>query len=322
MHKHKIFIATAKSESKGAKLDTDLKRLLSLVDGKTICGDLEKRAAPSLRKHWDKLLAELLKGGYIVEAPQEITVDRRVPFHELNPLWKGQVEARVSSEPAPLITSDDSNKNEVDARQKAEKAARAAELKAYFAAAKEKAKAEAKQAAQEAERARAELEAAVLAAKFSSQAEAKAKAEAKKRDDESERAHAGLEAAVAAAKARSDALAKAKAEARQKEIDAERARAELETAIAASKLKSNDKPKHKTVIKQDLANSIPVAKPDKAPVPKRPSSYQWRRKFGVTDTNVQARMRKLEIENEALKKLLTEAYMEIGSLKTSLNDKR
>ena len=347
MHNKKIFVKTAKAERKGAKLDTDLKRLLSFLDGKTSSGELSRRAPPSLRKNWDELLGDLIKGGYIVDIPAEVNQTRKVDHQELNPLWKGQVEARINTEQSRPIAPAAANAPVTPAaanplakpaavntqlppaavytdeggvaKLKAEKAARAAELKAYFATAKEKAKAEAKQAAQEAERARAELEAAAAAARLSAEAENKAKLESRKRAEEAERARAELEAAVAAAKARSENLARAKAEAKQREEDAERARAELEAAIAASRLKPEAKAKLKVEVKQDVATEIPVAKP--AHVPHRSRIYKWRGKFAVMDANELARMRKLETENDALKNLLTEAYMEITALKSSLENK-
>jgi hypothetical protein len=333
MYRNKIFVRTAKAERKGAKLATDLKRLLSLLDGKTNAGELARRAPPSLRRNWDELLSELHKGEYIVDIPEVVEV-RKIAPTELNPLWKGQVEARVNTARVPqappsLVSTQPTtaalNKtttpvvdaDETEAKRKAEKAARTAELKAYFAAAKEKAKMEAKQAAQEAERARSELEAAAAAAKISSETENKAKAQAQKRVEEAERARAELEAAVAAAKTRSATLARAKAEAKQRDQEAERARAELEAATAASKLKFEAKAKLKADLKRIPAPEIPIAKPEKKQVTGPDRSYKWRANSWVMNANEVARLRSLEIENEALKKLLTEAYVEIASLKAS-----
>lgn len=223
-------------------------------------------------------------------------------------------------------------------KQKLEKAARAAELKAFFATAKEKANAEAKQVAteaarvrteqesvaaakaklaavaetnaeakrkaQEAARARAEQEAA---AKAKLEASAQAKLDAKRKEKEASRAQ--LEAAVAAAKARSAAQAKARAAAKQREQETAQACAEVEAAILATKVTSDVK-----VDIWDGAEAVtPMAKAHKYVGDPRP--YVWRASSGDVQTDNTKRLHDLEIENECLKKLLTDAYVEIETLK-------
>jgi hypothetical protein len=273
MSKNKIFVKTAKGERGDASLTTDLKRMLSYMDGKSSSSDLAKRAPPSLRKKWDELLGELIEGGFISDN-LEAHIVRKLAQHESRPMEipvskpgatspainsgydsaspaalvaaerakqaeQEAVHARAELEAAAAavkVTSDAEAKAEADAKQKDEKAARAAELKAYFAAAKEKAKAEAKQARQEAERARTELDAAAVAAKARANAEAAAAAEAKHAKQEAERARAELEATANAAKARANAEAEseAKAKAEAKKREHEAARARIELEAAVA----------------------------------------------------------------------------------------
>jgi hypothetical protein len=62
-----VFVKTTKAEREGTKLSNNLFRVLSLINGKSSSDELAKRAAPSLRKTWDELLGELLKGGYLLK---------------------------------------------------------------------------------------------------------------------------------------------------------------------------------------------------------------------------------------------------------------
>lgn len=354
MGKNKIFVRTAKAEREGSHLSTDLKRMLSLMDGKSISGELAKRAPPSLRKKWDALLTELVDGGYLANIPDthiakatrsESGVPGSVPktevaapAHDLD-FRNAPTAARVAAERAKQteqkavtaraeleaaaaavkVTSGAEAKAAAEAREKADQAARArADLKAYFAAAKEKAKAEAKQAEQEAARTRAQQEAAAAAAKARSDVEAKAKAEAKRKEEEASRARAGLEAAVAAAKVRSDALAKAKAEAKEKDKEAARARAELEAAILAARVR----PGAGAHAVQEAQPRTPVAASGRKHASSDARPYKWRVKFGRMQAGDAQRLHYLEIENDSLKKLLVEAYLEIETLKTSFGVKR
>jgi hypothetical protein len=87
----------------------------------------------------------------------------------------------------------------------------------------------------------------------------------------------------------------AKADAKHRDEEAMRARAELDAAIQATKIGGDSGTKFKAVASQEEETGIPA--------------------------NEVARLRNLETENEALKKLLTEAYLEISSLKSSFGVK-
>ena len=138
MHTNKVFVRTAKAEREGMKLSNNLLRMLSLIDGKSTSGELAKRAPPSLRKIWNDLVVELVEGKYIVHNSEAVP-DRKTTPRELNPIQKEQKTAPAPAEQTATVVQPTADP---EARQKEEKAARAAELKAYFAAAKEKAKAE------------------------------------------------------------------------------------------------------------------------------------------------------------------------------------
>lgn len=354
MGENKIYVRTARAEREGSNLSTDLKRMLSLMDGKSRSGELSKRAPPSLRKKWNDLLAELVDKGLLADIPDDhigrksaqnesgaagsaprtgtaapandldfrsTSAAARVAAERAKQTEQEAVTARAELEAAAAavkVTSDAEAKAAAEAKEKAEKAARArADLKAFFAAAKEKAKAEARQAEQDAAHTRAQQEAAAAAAKARSDAEAKARAEAKKKEDEAKRARTELEAAVAAAKTRSDALAKAKAEAKEKDKEAARARAELEAAILAARTRQTADAKAVPA----APSETPVAAPRKH-VSRDARSYKWRARFGRMQAGDAQRLHYLEIENESLKKLLVEAYLEIETLKTSSGVKR
>lgn len=224
-------------------------------------------------------------------------------------------------------------------KQKLEKAARAAELKAFFAAAKEKANAEVKQIAKDAARVRAEQE-SVAAAKAKLAAVAEANAEAARKTQEASRARAEreaaakakleasaqvkldakrkekeasraqLESAVAAAKARSAAQAQARAAAKQREQETAQACAEVEAAILATKVTSD--------VRVDIWGgaeaAMPLAKSGRKYIGD-PRPYVWRARSGEVQTGDTKRLHDLEIENECLMKLLTDAYVEIETLK-------
>jgi hypothetical protein len=78
---HKFYARTPKAENEGAKLETDLTRMLSYMEGYSSSDELAKRAPPSLRAKWKELHKELLDGGYIVAIP-EAKVDRRATQRE------------------------------------------------------------------------------------------------------------------------------------------------------------------------------------------------------------------------------------------------
>jgi hypothetical protein len=102
-------------------------------------------------------------------------------------------------------------KAKADTQRKQEKAIRTAELKTFFAAAKEKAALEIKQLEQETARA-----AAIEKERLDT--EAKLNAEAKKREQENARTFAELERAINAAKTKSDIAGKFKPEPKSKTV--------------------------------------------------------------------------------------------------------
>lgn len=363
MHTNRVFVRTAKAEREGMKLSNNLLRMLTLIDGKTPSRDLARRAPPSLRNIWHEHLSELVKGGYIIDNPEDV-VDQKNVQH-INPIQKvlNTTVTHTSQKPQAAVSAE----ADPEAKLKAEKAAKAAELKAYFATAKEKGKTEAKQAAQEDKLTQAKLQAAAVAAKSSSDAEAKAKAYARRKEEEAVRAQEKLEVATAAAKASSDAAArakadleaaklaskirtdlgarsksnveaKAKAEARQRDEKAAHARAELEAAVAASKTRSDALKKAKSEAKRredEAARAYVEFEAAKLASKKISDSraqagtaLNQNKATGMpnnvsvnankTSQNGGAQLHNLELENEALKKLLAEAYVEITALKTSL----
>ncbi len=328
MDENRIFIRTAKAERGSANLPTDLKRILSFIDGRSRSSELAKRSPPSLRSKWNELLGKLAEDGYIVEttatecasAPPESTpTATSVPEAVAVKPIGAPALASARAQPKPIAANN--TEPDTEAQTNTDKAARAAELKAYFATAKAKAKAEAKQAAEEAARARAELKAATAAAKETLDAEVKAKAEARQKEQEAARARTQLEAAVAAAKVRSEGLAKAKAEAKQRDQDAARARTELEAAIQAAKLKASVETWAKAEPDKAAATeAIPETSSKRAPARNRPD--KWRARIGTMHPHEAQRLRDLEMENDALKKLLTDAYVEIETLKISTGLKR
>ena len=283
-----IYLKTAKAERESIKLSVELKRVLSLLDGRSGSDDLAKRAAPSLRKMWSVLINELVKGGYIVSNPeaniepngksvprsgaaasasevayQKLLAAERVIAALESAAAADKAKAHIGTErviaaletaaAAEKARSDLEAKAKADTQQQAERAARAAELKTFFAVAKEKGAAEIKHAEQEGARARAEMHAPAIA------------------------------------KERSDTEARFSTVAKKGEQEKARDLAELETAIHAAKTRS------------DIAD-------------KSKSELKSRNAMHVNDTQ---RLRDMEIEIEALKKLLVEAYTEIAALKAT-----
>lgn len=279
-----IYLKTTRAERKGTSLSIELKRVLSLLDGRSGSDDLARRAAPSLRTKWNELISELVKGGYIVSHPgADVPEDRSAPrsgtvasatdlaYEKLRAAERviAKLEAAAAAQKAKsdietvrVITTleaaaaadkaktDIEAKAKADNQQEAERVARTAELKTSLTVATEKAAAEIRQSEEEAARAHAELQAAVTAQE-KLDTKAKSNAAAKIREQQNARSYAELEAAIHAAKARSDIVEKSKSE-----------------------LKSKNE-------------------------------------MHVNHTH---RLRELEIENEALKKLLVEAYVKIAAL--------
>ncbi len=227
MDKKTIFNKTAKGEHEAANLSSDLKRILSLIDGKSKADDLAKRAPPSLRQSWNELLGELLAGGYIVDQNQP-HLEAKIAKPKFNPLKMfvpkpaGKFESREAAMP-PTDDLDFSNMNatESDEKKKAEAAASArADLEAAELEARKKAEAEA---------ARADLEASVAAAKAKANAEAAAKAQAKAKLEAEIAARAKAEAEI---KAKQEALLRSQAEEKAKHEAALRLQAQHEAARA------------------------------------------------------------------------------------------
>ena len=132
--------------------------------------------------------------------------------------------------------------------------------------------------------------------------------DAKRKEQEASRAQ--LESAVAAAKARSVAQANARAAARQREQETAQACAELEAAILASKVASD----LKVDVWGGAEAGTPMAKSGHKYIGD-PRPYVWRARSGEMQAGDTKRLHELEVENECLKELLTDAYVEIETLK-------
>lgn len=225
MDKKTIFVRTAKGETEGANLSSDLKRILSLIDNKSRSEDLAKRAPPSLRESWGDILKELVAGGYIVDK-DKAGVEPKIATSKFNPLKmfvpKPAAPPFVPKAPAPPPPLEELDYSKMAATP----APNAAEL--------------AKRKEDEAARARAELEAALAAAKVRSDAEARAKAEAKARQE----AEAATRArAVAEANAKQEAMIREQAEAKARQEAAARMQAQQEAARAQATVEERREPK-------------------------------------------------------------------------------
>jgi hypothetical protein len=209
MDKKTVFIKTAKGESEGADLSSDLKRIISLIDNKSTVDELAKRAPPSLREGCRDILGELAAGGYIRDKNQPI-VEPKIATPKFNPL-KMFVPKPTA---APTQDLDFHTMNAVPAQQTAEQVA--------------------KQKVEEAARGRADLEAAVATAKARANAEAAAKAEARIKQEAEIAAHAkALAAADAAVKAEAKAKKDAEIEARARAVAEANAQREAEIRAQA-----------------------------------------------------------------------------------------
>ena len=85
MDKRTVFIKTAKGESEGANLSSELKRILSLVDSKSTVDELAKRAPPSLREGCRDILGELEQEGYISDKNKP-HYEPKIAVPKFNPL--------------------------------------------------------------------------------------------------------------------------------------------------------------------------------------------------------------------------------------------
>jgi colicin import membrane protein len=207
----------------------------------------------------DQVIVELEAAAAAAKAKSHAEAKAHAVTQNMHDLASHSASAAKTPKAEPVIDAKDA----ADIQMKAAKAARAAELKTFFAAAKEKAKADILQLEQNAVRARTELESAAAAA------------------------------ASAAAKERLLMEAKSRAVAKRKEQENARTIVELESAILAAKAKSDLEAKAKSELKLT----------------------------GEMHKIDSGRLQKLEIENESLKKLLVEAYIEIKALKTALGEK-
>ncbi|MDO8990793.1 MAG: hypothetical protein Q7U91_14305 [Sideroxyarcus sp.] len=245
MDKKTVFIKTAKGDSEGTNLSSDLKRILSLIDGKSTVDELAKRAPPSLREGCRDILGELEEEGYIRDKNRP-HIEPKITVPKFNPLKMFTPKPSVDLDFNTPSAASTPNVAELAARQKADEAA---QLEAAVAAAKARASAEAASKAE----AKARQEAEIMArGKALAEAEAAAKAEAKAKKDAEieERARAVAEAnakreaelrAQAGAKAKQEALARMQAEqeaARNKAAleAAAKVRAEIEAAARAQQV--------------------------------------------------------------------------------------
>ncbi|MFZ2163113.1 MAG: hypothetical protein WAW02_12920 [Sideroxyarcus sp.] len=283
-----IYLRTAKSEREGSRLSSEFKRVLSLLDGRSGSDDLAKRAAPSLRNRWGEIISELVKKGYIVSNPE------------------ANLEPKARSMPKPGVSAS--------ANSQAEQKLRAAE--AVIAALETAAAAHKAKSGIETERVIAALEAAAAADKAKSDLEAKAKADTQKKADRAART-AELQTYFASARE------KAAVEIKQSEQKAARARAEMQAA-ATAKEKSDavaiitaaakQRERKNARIIAELEAAIHASKTLPDIVEKSRTELKSINEMHMNDIH---RLRDLEIENEALKKLLVEAYVEIAALKAS-----
>lgn len=333
-----VFVKTAKAEREWAKLPLALMRILSLMDGSSASDELAKRAAPSLRITWDEHLNQLLKGGYIVVQPETVPKHENAP-RELNLVQKKQETATVQAKQAPATIvrpGPDPVVKHPDDNQQAEKTARTEKLRAYFAAAKEKAKFEAEQAAHDD---------ALLHAKLDVTAATTAKAnpvtEVKIVDRQNERnaAHvrAEIEAAIEEAKIKSGTYKvfqiepKQKVggiEPKQKIGGAEYQRVDLEADVSFKKIMPDFGAKFisDTEVKATVIQTKKQAEPARAEPESAIPAARAGGGSGVMAATSQAsmtaneatRLSSLEIENEALKQLLAEEYyLKLALRKTS-----
>src|SRR5574340_794274 len=80
MENETVFVRTSKGEdeahSRTMHLPGDMKRALLMVDGTATCGEITRRAAPSLRAGLDAMLQELEKDGYIADKAKAGNIPR------------------------------------------------------------------------------------------------------------------------------------------------------------------------------------------------------------------------------------------------------
>lgn len=212
MDKKTVFVKTSKGESevkdKGGALSGDLKRALFLVDDKSTFDEISKRAVPSLREVLPDVFTQLVAGGYLRDKAKPFAEPQIATPKIVTPASDGELDfTGFSGAPTQKSAAPDAGKqNALSDGDKAKKDADAA-------------------------RGRAELEAAVEAAKIKARAEAEVKAEA---NAKSAAVLAARNKAEADMRGKQDALVREQAEAKAK-LEAE-ARMRAEQAAAQAKL--------------------------------------------------------------------------------------
>ena len=251
-----IFARTSKGEdeirSKTAHLSGDIKRSLLMVDGKATFGEINKRAAPSLRSSLEQMFNELMQGGFIQEKANTGKISKRAAPSGMVP--KMVVPSGKAS--AHKMPEDDEGDNDLDFASEylahsqealpdeADKGEAEAEAHA-LAQAKVKQEAEARSRAEAEAQARAKAEAkarreAEAKARIDTEAEApdaievqaRALQEARELAEAKARQESGFQARASTetnARLEAEAIAKQEAEAKAKRDDEAKARA----AIAA-----------------------------------------------------------------------------------------
>src|SRR3970040_1072793 len=185
MDKKTVFIKTAKGENEVSSWSGDLRRAMSLIDNKSTVEEIIRRAPPSLREDLGDVLRELLAGEFIRDKDTSLVETRSAG---------PKIAAPKMFVPKPPVSS---TSDELD-----------------FTKSTANAPVLAKRKVEDAARGRAELEAAVAAAKARASAELTAKAEAKARQEADVAARARAEADV---KAKQEAKIREQAEAKARE---------------------------------------------------------------------------------------------------------
>lgn len=188
MQNETVFVRTSKGEdeahSKTMLLPGDIKRALLMVDGAATCGEITKRAAPSLRAGLDAMLQELEKDGYIAEKAKAGNIPKMsVPSRLVTP-QKAQPEHEDGGD-LNFMSGVGAPSSETPAAEANKAAAEAEKLKIEAEAIARQEIGEANlKAQQEAALVEAELAAAKVKAEAEAQARIKAEQEAAKAREE------------------------------------------------------------------------------------------------------------------------------------------
>jgi hypothetical protein len=240
MDKKTVFVKTTKGDNevktKSGSLSGDLKRALLLVDEISTFDEVSRRAAPSLRSLLPEIFAELIADGYIRDKAKPFA-EAQFAVPRASALESKESGGELDFTSLPGAHGEKADENDVArSRAEVEAAVEAAKIKAK-AEAEAKLQASAKQAAEAEARNKLEAEArAKQEAILRAQAEAKAKVEAE--------ARALAEHAAAQAKLQLEATAKALDEAKERarqKIEAVRLKAAQEAARARAELEASAK---------------------------------------------------------------------------------